>query len=106
MTYESAQKFFADLGSRSDSSRAANLTASYRFDIEGAGSWRVDVDGGAVTVKDTDAQDPADCVIATDQQTFLGIVNGEQNPMGAFMTGKIRVDGDMGLALGLRDLVG
>jgi putative sterol carrier protein len=114
VTYESAQQFFADLGSRPDSSRAANLTASYRFDIEGAGSWRVDVDDGAATVTDTDtdtvtdpgSQDPADCVIATDERTFLGVVNGEQNPMGAFMTGKIRVDGDMGLALRLKDLVG
>lgn len=108
MTYESAQQFFAGLGSRPDSSRAANLTASYRFDIEGAGSWRVDVDDGAATVTDTDtgSHDPADCVIATDEQTFLGVVNGEQNPMGAFMTGKIRVDGDMGLALRLKDLVG
>lgn len=106
MTYESAQQFFADLGSRPDSSRAANLTASYQFDIEGAGSWRVDVDDGAATVTVTGSQDPADCVIATDEQTFLGVVNGEQNPMGAFMTGKIRVDGDMGLALRLKDLVG
>ena len=106
MTYESAQQFFADLGSRPDSSGAANLTASYRFDIEGAGSWRVDVDDGVATVTDTGSQDPADCVIATDERTFLGVVNGEQNPMGAFMTGKIRVDGDMGLALRLKDLVG
>lgn len=103
MTYESAEQFFAQLGSNSDS-RATNLTASYRFDIEGAGSWRVDVDNGAVTV--STSQDPADCVIATDESTFLGVVNGEQNPMGAFMTGKIRVEGDMGLALGLRDLLG
>jgi putative sterol carrier protein len=101
--YESAEQFFAQLGSNPDSSRATDLTASYRFDIEGAGSWRVDVDGGAVTV--SGSQDPADCVIATDERTFLAVVNGEQNPMGAFMTGKIRVEGDMGLALGLRDLV-
>ena len=103
MTYESAEQFFSQLGSNSDS-RATNLTASYRFDIEGTGSWRVDVDDGAVTV--STSQDPADCVIATDEGTFLGVVNGEQNPMGAFMTGKIRVEGDMGLALGLRDLLG
>jgi putative sterol carrier protein len=102
--YESAQQFFAELGSKPDSSRALDLTASYRFDIEDAGSWRVDVDGGAVTV--SRSQDPADCVIGTDEKTFLGVVNGQQNPMGAFMTGKIRVEGDMGLALGLRDLVG
>jgi putative sterol carrier protein len=106
VTYESAQQFFADLGSRPDSSRAANLTAAYRFDIEGAGSWRVDVADGAATVTDAESQEPADCVIATDERTFLGVVNGEQNPMGAFMTGKIRVDGDMGLALRLKDLVG
>ena len=103
MTYESAEQFFSQLGSSSDS-RATNLTASYRFDIEDAGSWRVDVEDGAITV--SPSQDPADCVIATDEGTFLGVVNGEQNPMGAFMTGKIRVEGDMGLALGLRDLLG
>jgi len=103
MTYESAEQFFSQLGSSSDS-RATNLTASYRFDIEGAGSWRVDVDDDAVTV--STSQDPADCVIATDEGTFLGVVNGEQNPMGAFMTGKIRVEGDMALALRLKDLVG
>jgi putative sterol carrier protein len=102
--YASAEQFFAALASNPDSSRAADLTASYRFDIEGAGIWRVDVDHGAATV--SQSQEPADCMIATDERTFLGVVNGEQNPMGAFMTGKIRVEGDMGLALGLRDLVG
>lgn len=104
MTYESAQQFFEDLQARPDSSRAADLTASYRFDIDGAGSWHLDIENGAVTV--TSSQERADCLVATDEQTFLGIVNKEQNPMGAFMTGKIKVDGDMGLALRLRDLVG
>jgi putative sterol carrier protein len=45
-------------------------------------------------------------MISTDERTFLGIVSREQNPMGAFMTGKIRVDGDMRLALRLRELIG
>jgi putative sterol carrier protein len=103
MTYGSAQQFFENLQARADS-RAADLTASYRFDIDGAGSWHVDVENGAMTV--TESQEPAECVIATDEKTFLSVVNKEQNPMGAFMTGKIKVEGDMGLALGLRDLVG
>jgi putative sterol carrier protein len=34
------------------------------------------------------------------------VVENEQSPMGAFMTGKIRVEGDMGLAVRLKDLVG
>ena len=104
MSYASAAEFFQDLRARADGSRAADLNASYRFDIEGAGRWHVDVRGGAVTV--TESQEPADCVVKTDEQTFLGVVESKQNPMGAFMTGKIRVEGDIGLALRLRDLVG
>lgn len=103
MTSESARQFFEDLQARAGSSRAGDLSASYRFDIEGEGSWHVDVENGAVTV--TESQDPADCVVATDEQTFLAVVRNEQSPMGAFMTGKIRVEGDMGLALRLKDLV-
>ena len=99
-----AQEFFDDLRSRAGTARAPGLTASYRFDIEGAGSWRVDVQDGELTVEES--QEPADCVIATDEQTFLGVVSGEQNPMGAYMTGKIRVEGDIGLALSLRELLG
>jgi putative sterol carrier protein len=104
VTYESARQFFEDLQGRADRGRAADLSASYRFDIEGAGSWHVEVQSGAVTV--TESQDPADCVIATDEETLLAVVGNEQSPMGAFMTGKIRVEGDMGLALRLKDLVG
>ena len=104
MTCESAQQFFDDLAARADPARARDLSASYRFDIADQGSWHVDVENGSVTV--TQSSEPADCVIATDEQTFLAVVRNEQNPMGAFMTGKIRVEGDMGLALRLRDLVG
>jgi putative sterol carrier protein len=104
VTYGSAQQFFDDLKANADSSRATDLTASYRFDIAGAGTWRVDVNAGAVTV--TQSGESADCIVATDEQTFLEVVQGEQSPIGAYMTGKIRVEGDMGLALRLRDLVG
>jgi putative sterol carrier protein len=101
--YESARQFFDDLQANADAARVSDLTASYRFDIEGAGTWRVDVVAGAVTV--SHSREPADCMIATNEQTFLGVVQNEVSPIGAFMTGKIRVEGDMGLALRLRDLI-
>jgi putative sterol carrier protein len=102
--YESAQQFFDDLQANADATRASDLTASYRFEIEGGGTWRVEVRAGVVTVEQS--QEPADCMIATDEQTFLGVVQNQLSPIGAFMTGKIRVEGDMGLALRLRDLIG
>jgi putative sterol carrier protein len=103
---ETAREFFEDLKARTagGSDRTRGLTASYRFDIEGAGSWRVEVDDGAVSVSESDAV--ADCVIAVSEDLFLRIVRGEQSPMGAFMLGKIRIEGDAALAMRLKDLLG
>jgi putative sterol carrier protein len=104
VTVESAREFFEGLPGRIDPARAGTLDASYRFDIEGAGSWRLEADGERAVVTVSDA--PADCVIRTDENTCLRIVRGEQSPMGAYMTGKVRVEGDLGLALRLRDVFG
>ena len=104
MTAETAREFFEGLGARADPERARRLQASYRFDVEGAGSWRLESDGARFVVTESDA--PADCVIRTDERTFLHVVRGEQGAMGAYMTGKIKVEGDIGLALRLRDIFG
>ena len=46
----------------------------------------------------------ADCTISASEQTFERIVAGEQNPTTAYMTGKLKVAGDMGQALKLQKL--
>jgi putative sterol carrier protein len=104
MTYESAREFFKSLPGRVDPGRARALGGSYRFEVDGAGSWRLEADGDRLVVTESDA--PADCVIRTDERTFLRIVAGEQSPMGAYMTGKVKVEGDLGLALKLREVFG
>jgi putative sterol carrier protein len=103
---DTAREFFEDLAARTagGSQRTRGLTASYRFDVEGAGSWRVEVDDGAVAVSESDGA--ADCVISAPEGLFLRIVSGKQSPMGAFLMGKIRVEGDAALAMRLKDLVG
>jgi putative sterol carrier protein len=78
------------------------MTASYKFDIDGSGSWLVDVDDGKVTV--TEDGGDADCTISTSSETFLKIANGEQNPTAAYMSGKLKVKGDMGQAMKLQKL--
>jgi putative sterol carrier protein len=106
VTAESAREFFESLAGRVSPQGARALGASYRFDIDGAGagSWRVESDGDRLVVSESDA--PADCVIRAEEKTFLRIIRGEQSPMGAYMTGKVKVEGDLGLALRLRDLLG
>jgi putative sterol carrier protein len=99
---ETVQDFFANLPSRADASKTAGMTNSYVFDIEGAGTWKVDVDNGAVTVAEGGGD--ADVTIATSQETFEKIIAGEQNPTSAYMTGKLKVKGDMGAAMKLQKL--
>jgi putative sterol carrier protein len=98
---ETVQQVFEEMQATVDPERLRGQRASYRFDIEGVGSWRVDVDDGKLTVMQSDME--ADCVIETDEDTFMKIARREQNPAIAYMTGKVKVRGDTGLALRLRD---
>ena len=99
---DSVQDFFANLADRADASKTAGMTNSYVFDIEGAGQWTVSVDDGAVTV--TEGTGDADATISASEETFAKIVAGEQNPTSAYMTGKLKIKGDMGAAMKLQKL--
>jgi putative sterol carrier protein len=96
------KEFFDSLETRADASRTAGMTNSYLFDIEGAGKWTVHVADGKISV--TEGGEEADAVITTSEATFEKIVSGEQNPTSAYMTGKLKVKGDMGAAMKLQKL--
>ena len=59
----SAREFFEGLEERIDPSKTAGMTNSYVFEIDGAGTWRVDVVDGEVSVAEGDGD--ADATIAT-----------------------------------------
>jgi putative sterol carrier protein len=99
---QTAREFFENLETRVDRSKTAGMTASYLFDIDGAGKWKVDIDDGKVTV--TEGPGDAATTIQASEQTFERIVAGEQNPTTAYMTGKLKVNGDMGQAMKLQKL--
>ncbi len=98
----SVRELFETLPSKADPSKTAGMTNSYVFDIEGVGQWKVDVDDGSISV--TPGGGDADVTISTSEETFEKIVAGEQNPTSAYMTGKLKVKGDMGAALKLQKL--
>jgi putative sterol carrier protein len=99
----SAHEFFDTLGSSVDESRTAGMNNTYLFDIEGAGQWTVTVDDGKVSVAEGATGDP-DCTITASEENFERIVAGELNPTSAYMTGKLKVKGDMGAAMKLQKL--
>jgi putative sterol carrier protein len=97
-----AKEFFDSLESRADASKLAGMSNSYLFDIEGEGKWVVNVADGAISV--SEGEGTADATIETSGETFDKIVSGEQNPTTAYMTGKLKIKGDMGAALKLQKL--
>ncbi len=76
------------------------LDGSVKFVIEDEGSVRIDEDGARADDGD------ADCVLTADVETFQGMLAGELNPTTAFMSGRLKVDGDMGLAMKLGSILG
>jgi putative sterol carrier protein len=99
---QAVNDFFAGLSSRVEPGKTAGMNNSYVFDIDGAGTWTVKVANGGVTVDQGDTG--GDVTISTSAETFEKIVKGEQNPTAAYMSGKLKVKGDMGAAMKLQKL--
>ena len=98
----SVQEFFEGLPGRTDPERIAGMTNTYVFDIEGAGTWTVAIADGQITVNE--GAGDADCTFSATAENFQKIVAGEQNPTTAYMTGKLKIKGDMGAAMKLQKI--
>jgi putative sterol carrier protein len=96
------QEFFAQLPEKADPEKTAGMSNTYVFDVEGVGQWTVAVEDGTVSV--TEGAADADCTIAASEETLVKIANGEANATTAYMTGKLKISGDMGAALKLQKL--
>ena len=66
-----------------------------KFVMPGEGALMIDASGVRA------GDEPADVTLTADPETFKAILDGELNPTMAFMSGKLSVDGSMGLAMQL-----
>lgn len=98
------QKVPENLKTRADKLTAIN--AVYEFQIKGpaGGTWSLDLKtpGGKVVEGSTGS---ADCTITMEDENFVKLISGQLNPQMAFMTGKLKVAGNMGLALKLTNVI-
>lgn len=75
--------------------KIGSFGATAKFIIENEGS--IMIDGNGVRAGDEDAE----VTLKASRDTFEGILNGNVNPATAFMTGKLKIDGNMGVAMQL-----
>ena len=80
------------------------LAAIIKFDFGDDGVVRID-GKASPTVVDND-NSAADCTVKVSKDNFIQIADGSLNPQMAFMMGKLRVEGDMSLALQLGSILG
>jgi putative sterol carrier protein len=98
----SVKEFFEGLPTRVSPDRIEGMNNTYVFDIEGAGAWTVAIADGTIEV--TEGMGEADTTFSASEESFEKIVAGEQNPTTAYMTGKLKIKGDMGAAMKLQKL--
>ncbi|MDO5614138.1 MAG: SCP2 sterol-binding domain-containing protein [Paracoccus sp. (in: a-proteobacteria)] len=75
--------------------KLGSFGSTAKFVIDGEGAIIIDENGARA------ADDPAEVTLTASAETFEGILNGSVNPTMAFMTGKLKIDGSMGLAMQL-----
>ncbi|MEA3539860.1 MAG: SCP2 sterol-binding domain-containing protein [Pseudomonadota bacterium] len=89
---------------RSRVGAGAGLGKSVKFDFGDDGVVRIDDSASPAVVDNADV--PVDCTVKVSMSDFLDIADGKTNPQMAFMMGKLKVDGDMSVALQLGKVLG
>ena len=101
------EQVFSEMNGRLNADKAKKINSTYLFDIggDGGGKWFADLtkaDGPWIEKKDAEAK----CTITVPKaEDWVAIASGKMNPTSAFMQGKIKVKGDMSLAMKLQSLL-
>jgi putative sterol carrier protein len=88
-----------------DPEKSKSIGAVYKFNVTGddGGTWVINLkDNPGVSEGDA----PADCTITVGSQDFVDIVSGKLSAQMAFMQGKLKIAGNMGLAMKLGQVLG
>ena len=96
------QETFDAMPGRFRADKAAGTTATIQYDIsgEGGGTWNAVIKDGACKVAPGAAASP-NLKLQMAAQDWLDMLSGKQSGQMLFMSGKLKVKGDMGLAMKL-----
>ena len=85
---------------RADKASGTNATIQYDISGDGGGTWNAVIKDGACNVSQGAAPTP-NLTLQIAAQDWLDMLSGKQSGQMLFMSGKLKVKGDMGLAMKL-----
>jgi putative sterol carrier protein len=102
---DSVQEIFDNMSQNFNADKAAGVKAVYQYDItgDGGGKWYADIADQKCTVAEGEHASP-NITITVAAGDWLDIINGKLDGQMAFMSGKLKVKGDMSLAMKLKTL--
>merc|ERR1711936_1266562 len=103
--YSSVQEVLDRISSVKSEAIVKQVGAIYLFDVKEKGKYFIDFKNGSGAVGEGEAPTKADVTISMNEEVFLKIFNRELAPASAFMTGKVKVSGDLAKALTLEKVM-
>ena len=105
MAITSVQDVLDNIG-KLDPSKIEELNAVILFDLagEGGGQWTATLEDGNVTVEEGETASPS-MTLSMTAQDLVAMATGELNAVAAFMQGRIKISGDMSLAMRLQSIL-
>lgn len=103
MTVSSVQEYFSTLGRRFQSQNAADVDAIFQFELAGAGTTHVVVKAGTMTIVEGAHPSPT-VTIKMNGDDYVKMANGALDGRMAFMTGKMKVAGQIPMAMKMQQL--
>ena len=103
----SVAEIFSNMAGNFNAEKAGDLNASVVFDLagDGGGAWTVTIADGKCDVQEGAADSPT-ATIKMAASDYEAMTSGKLNPMMAFMSGKIKVDGDLNTVMKFQTLFG
>jgi putative sterol carrier protein len=103
---DNVREVFDEIPGQFDATAWGSQDAVLQFNITGddGGTWVVDIKNGVASVSNGAAASP-NMTVTTSGPDMLAIVNGDLNAVSAFMQGRVRIEGDMSLAMKLQTVL-
>lgn len=100
-----AADIFKNMSERFKADKAGDMNATVQFDLtgEGGGQWYVVVANGSAAVEQGTTDNPK-ATIRMNAADYVDMTTGALNPMAAFMSGKVKVEGDLNTVMKFQTL--